>query len=70
MDEGAWRTTVHGVTKSQTRLNRLSIHTHNLETNDTIITPRSEEAKGGVVMESRNTAGCEGLTLGPRIPPD
>ena len=47
MDEGAWRTTVHGVTKSQTRLNRLSIHAHNLETNDTIITPRSEEAKGG-----------------------
>ena len=28
MDRGAWRATVHGVTKSQTRLKRLSRHTH------------------------------------------
>jgi len=27
MDRGAWWTTVHGVTKSQTRLKRLSMHT-------------------------------------------
>ena len=27
MDKGAWRATVHGVTKSQTRLKQLSIHT-------------------------------------------
>ena len=27
MDGGAWRTTVHGVTKSRTRLKRLSMHT-------------------------------------------
>ena len=26
MDRGAWRATVHGVTKSQTRLKRLSVH--------------------------------------------
>ena len=26
MGRGAWKTTVHGVTKSPTRLNRLSIH--------------------------------------------
>ena len=26
MDRGAWRATVHGVTKSQTQLKRLSIH--------------------------------------------
>ena len=28
MDAGAWWATVHGVTKSWTRLNRLSTHTH------------------------------------------
>ena len=28
MDRGAWRATVHGVTKSQTWLKRLSTHTH------------------------------------------
>ena len=27
MDRGAWRGTVHGVTKSWTRLERLSMHT-------------------------------------------
>ena len=27
MDRGVWRTTVHGVAKSQTRLKRLSMHT-------------------------------------------
>ena len=26
MDRGAWRATVHGVTKGQTQLNRLSMH--------------------------------------------
>ena len=30
MDEGAWRATVHGVTKSQTRLRRQHTHTHTL----------------------------------------
>ena len=30
MDRGAWRATVHGVTKSQTRLKRLSTHAANL----------------------------------------
>ena len=29
MDRGAWGTTVHGVTKSQTQLKQLSSHTHN-----------------------------------------
>ena len=28
MDGGAWRATVHGVTKSQTGLKQLSMHTH------------------------------------------
>ena len=28
MDGGAWWATVHGVTKSQTRLKRLNTHTH------------------------------------------
>ena len=28
MDKGAWRATVHGVVKSQTRLKRLSMYTH------------------------------------------
>ena len=28
MDTGAWRATVHGVTKSQTRLKRLGMHAH------------------------------------------
>ena len=28
MDRGAWQATVHSVTKSQTRLKRLSTHTH------------------------------------------
>ena len=28
MDSGAWQATVDGVTKSQTRLKRLSMHTH------------------------------------------
>ena len=28
MDRGAWRATVHGVAKSQTRLRQLSTHTH------------------------------------------
>ena len=28
MDRGVWQVTVHGVIKSQTRLKRLSIHTH------------------------------------------
>ena len=28
MDRGAWWATVHGVTKSQTRLKRLSMHAH------------------------------------------
>ena len=28
MDREAWRATVHGVTKSQTRLKRLSTHSH------------------------------------------
>ena len=28
MDRGAWRATVHKVTKSQTRLKRLITHTH------------------------------------------
>ena len=27
MDRGAWRATVHGVTKSRTRLKQLSVHT-------------------------------------------
>jgi len=26
MDRGAWRATIHGVTKSQTRLKQLSMH--------------------------------------------
>ena len=30
MDRGAWQATVHGVAKSQTRLQRLSTHTHKL----------------------------------------
>ena len=29
MDRGAWWVTVHGVTKSQTRLKQLTTHTHN-----------------------------------------
>ena len=29
MDRGAWRATVHGVTKSRTRLKRLSTHSDN-----------------------------------------
>jgi len=28
MDRGAWRTTVHGVAKSQTKLKQLSTHTY------------------------------------------
>ena len=28
MDRGAWRATVHGVTKSQTRLKGLNTHAH------------------------------------------
>ena len=28
MDRGGWQVTVDGVTKSQTRLKRLSMHTH------------------------------------------
>ena len=28
MDRGAWRATVHGVKKSQTQLERLSMHAH------------------------------------------
>ena len=28
MDRGAWWATVHGLTKSQTRLKQLSMHTH------------------------------------------
>ena len=28
MDRGAWQATVHGVTKSQTQLKRLSTHIH------------------------------------------
>ena len=28
MERGAWQATVHEVTKSQTRLKRLNIHTH------------------------------------------
>ena len=28
MDRGAWRATVHGVAKSQTRLKQLSTYTH------------------------------------------
>ena len=28
MDKGAWQATVHGVTKSRTRLKGLSMHTH------------------------------------------
>ena len=28
MDKGAWRATAHGITKSQTRLKQLSMHTH------------------------------------------
>ena len=31
MDKGAWGTTVHGVTKSRTRLKQLSMHTHRSE---------------------------------------
>ena len=30
MDRGAWRATVHRVTKSQTRLKQLSMHTSKL----------------------------------------
>ena len=30
MDRGAWRATVHGVAKSQTRLKRLSVHAYML----------------------------------------
>ena len=30
MDRGAWRTTVHGVSKSRTRLKQLCIHTHQM----------------------------------------
>ena len=30
MDRGAWRATVHGVTKRRTGLKRLSTHTHTL----------------------------------------
>ena len=29
LDRGAWQATVHGVTKSQTRLKQLSTHIHN-----------------------------------------
>ena len=29
MDRGAWQATIHRVTKSWTRLNRLSMHAHN-----------------------------------------
>ena len=28
MDRGAWRATVHGVAKSQTRLKQFSLHAH------------------------------------------
>ena len=28
MDKGAWQVTVHRITKSQTRLKQLSMHTH------------------------------------------
>ena len=28
MDRGAWWATVHGITKSQTRLKQLSLHSH------------------------------------------
>ena len=31
MNRGAWRATVHGVTKSRTRLKRLSMHTPGLQ---------------------------------------
>ena len=30
MDRGAWRATVHGVTKSRTQLKQLSMHAHAL----------------------------------------
>ena len=31
MDRGAWRAAIHGVTKSQTQLNKLSMHKSPLE---------------------------------------
>ena len=31
MDRGAWRATVHSVTKSRTRLKRLSMHTSRVQ---------------------------------------
>ena len=41
IDRGAWRATVHGVTKSQTQLKQLSMHAHRGAQDDTRFTFRN-----------------------------
>ena len=43
VDRGAWRATVHRVTKSWTRLQQLSTHTHTMTANDKIRAFQMEE---------------------------
>ena len=37
MDRGAWRATVHGVAKSQTRLKQLRMHSEKHKTEDELV---------------------------------
>ena len=47
MDGGPWWATVHGVTKSQTRLRRLSMHTHMGLKSKSFFVIRSRDQKRG-----------------------
>ena len=46
MDKGAWQATIHGVTKSQTRLKQLSTHTQEMPLSPTW----TEFSKKGIIL--------------------
>ena len=52
MDGGAWRTTVHGVTKSRTRLKRLGTHIGVQNTSMMVLAYQIRSAVGGLVSFS------------------
>ena len=57
LDRGAWRSTVHTVAKSRTRLKPLSIHAHSLNQEDTRTSLRScsKDMRTWLVLSSPNT---------------
>ena len=55
MDKGAWQDTVHRVTKSQTQLEGLSMHTYMHQTSEHIYTQILPAIKGDIDDNTRKS---------------